>query len=68
MNHLNDFVGASVDHLNECIKKKVINIDASLNRKKLDEINYTYQTMKRKLNKIAANKDECNIELVDKQT
>ena len=44
---MNDFVGASVDHLNECIKKKVINIDASLNRKKLDEINYTYQTMKR---------------------
>jgi hypothetical protein len=66
VNHLNDFVGASVDHLNEFIKKKVINIDASLNRKKLDEINYTYQTMKRKLNKIAANKDECNIELVDK--
>jgi len=65
---LNDFVGASVDHLNEFIKKKVINIDTGLNRKKLDEINYTYQTMKRKLNKIAANKDECNIELIDKQT
>lgn len=65
---MNDFVGASVNHLNDCIKIKVIDIDTSLNKKKLDEINYTYQTMKRKLNKIAANKDACNIELIDKQT
>lgn len=59
---------ASVEHLNDCIKTKVITFDTSLNKKKLDEINYSYQLMIRKLNKIAANKDACNIELFDKQT
>jgi hypothetical protein len=59
-------VKASVDQLNDCIKTKVIAIDTGINKKKLDEVNFTYQMMKRKLDKIAANKDACNIELFDK--
>ena len=36
------------------------------NRKKLDEVNYLTLRMKRTLDKIAATKDACNIELFDR--